>query len=208
MRIVRAGKGKVEKSSLFIRPADLITTVRWLLAVVLAVILAFSPGKLNVCAGMAAIILIFFMDYLDGMLARRFEGHDNCNVEGAFYDIAGDRTVECVLQVPFVYAAVLNPLVLIYYLSKNFMIDHIRYVIALKSRKAPFMQGKTRMFVGLVSSRIMRGLYGFMKVLMFLLLLLAMYNTGFTHLANIIAYITVFISILRTAPVVIEFVRG
>ncbi len=206
--MVRARKGKVEKSSLFVRPADIITTFRWLLAVVLAVILLFSPGKLNICIGAAAVILIFFMDYLDGILARRFEGGSKNNVEGAFYDIAGDRTVECVLQVPFVYAAILNPLVLIYYLSKNFMIDHIRYVSALKSRKAPFMQGKTRMFVGLVSSRIMRGLYGFMKVMMFLLLLIAMYNTSLIHPANMVAYITVFISVLRTAPVVIEFVRG
>ncbi len=192
------------KGKKYFRWADFITTLRIILGIIFVMVLMYFPNKLNIWLSIIIISIIFAMDGLDGIFARHF---DKPSKTGGFYDIVGDRIIEIILQIPFVYLRILNPVVLLYYVVKDFVVDYIRTanLVHTMTTKAPFDQLKRKVSIFLIKSRFMRFSYALAKMLMFIFLIIALYNSSWISFANYFAYFTVFLSLLRSIPVVIEY---
>jgi phosphatidylglycerophosphate synthase len=161
-------------------------------------VVCFDPAGLGYW-GLVLILFIFASDTLDGWFARHFDKPDK---SGAFFDITADRVTEVVLLVPFVFLHLVDPLLLIYYVTKDFLVDHMRMRNYIRTGNTPFEQSHNKFFV-LVKSRSLRAIYGILKLLMFLVLYYRMIAPGkiSVELQNAIVITTVLISLIRTIPV-------
>ncbi len=148
--------------------ANIITLVRIILAVVTLVML-----QLNVYSRVTAvflIILVFYMDALDGYVARKLGVASDF---GALFDITGDRIVEHVYWIFFTAAGLVSIWVPIVFISRSFLVDTVRSVAFSKEGKTPFGEksmARSNFTLFLTSGRFMRGIYGFIKVFAFILL--------------------------------------
>jgi CDP-diacylglycerol--glycerol-3-phosphate 3-phosphatidyltransferase len=185
------------------RYSDLITTARVFLVAIFAFVLCFEPKIFGLWIGLILISIIFFSDFLDGVVARRIDAESKF---GAFYDIVGDRITEIVILVPFIYLRIAHPIVIIYFIVKGFLIDYNRFVKFVESNNVPFKQLKSGISKFLVSHRVMRAAVGSSKlVLSYLYYTIIFYpEDGFKFLASIVAAITIIVSLLRTMPPFIE----
>jgi len=183
------------------RISDIFTTSRIVLAFIFSALLCFYPNLFGVW-GIPLIIIIFATDMFDGWFARKF---DRPAQSGAFYDITADRVTEVILLVPFVFLNIVNPLLLLYYITKDFLVDHQRLLKFIKTGEVPFKQGNGKLF-SLVKSRFLRALYGVLKLLMIILLYIRLINPELIpiDLVNLVVLITVAISIIRTVPAFLE----
>ncbi|KPK81105.1 MAG: hypothetical protein AMS25_07800 [Gemmatimonas sp. SM23_52] len=148
--------------------ANIITLTRIILAVVTLVMLQMS-FYFRVAAVLTT-ILVFYMDSLDGYIARKLGVASDF---GALFDITGDRIVEHVYWIFFAAAGMVTIWVPIVIISRSFLVDTVRSVAFSKEGKTPFgeksmMRSPFTLF--LTSSRFMRGSYGFFKVFTFVLL--------------------------------------
>ncbi len=148
--------------------ANIITLVRIALAV--ATLIMFRMGFYFRIAAILTTILVFYMDALDGYIARKLGVASDF---GALFDITGDRIVEHVYWIFFTALGMVSIWVPIIFVSRSFSVDTVRSVAFSKEGKTPFgeksmMRSPFTLF--LTSSRLMRGIYGFMKVFTFVLL--------------------------------------
>jgi CDP-diacylglycerol--glycerol-3-phosphate 3-phosphatidyltransferase len=147
---------------------NIITLVRIALAIVTLVM--FRLGLYYRIAAVLITILVFYMDALDGYVARKFGVASDF---GALFDITGDRIVEHVYWIFFTAMGMVSIWVPIIFISRSFSVDTIRSVAFSKEGKTPFgeksmMRSDFTLF--LTAGRFMRGLYGVMKVFTFVLL--------------------------------------
>jgi CDP-diacylglycerol--glycerol-3-phosphate 3-phosphatidyltransferase len=147
---------------------NIITLMRIGLAIITLVM--FRMGFYFRIAAVLITIIVFYMDALDGYLARRFGVASDF---GALFDITGDRIVEHVYWIFFTAMGMVSIWVPIIFISRSFSVDTIRSVAFSKEGKTPFgeksmMRSKFTLF--LTAGRFMRGLYGIMKVFTFFLL--------------------------------------
>lgn len=179
--------------------ANLITTTRIVIVAVFALIISANPQIFGFWFGALIIILIFTSDSLDGYIARKF-GFDS--EHGAFYDITGDRITEIVLLLPFLYLQIIDPLLPVYFVAKGFLIDYRRMKGYLQKNTVPFKQVEGRIRKLLVASRQMRAVYGFLKMLLVLLLYLTIFDKSenVQQLVNLTAFVTLLVSLSRTVP--------
>ena len=188
--------------------ANVITLARLpLLIFVLGILLSSSTwhGQL---LGLGLLVLLFLMDWLDGVVARRRRQTTDL---GAVLDIALDRTVENVLWIAFMRLDLVSFWVPVIFLVRSFLVDGIRGV-ALTWGKSGFSMMHTSWGRFLVASRFMRGLYGLAKVATFLCLwlthALALENPH--HLATLkplylsLVWLTVGLCVLRGIPVLLD----
>lgn len=184
-----------------LRISDIFTTSRIVLAFLFSAILCFYPNLFGIW-GLLFITIIFATDMFDGWFARKF---DRPAQSGAFYDITADRVTEVILLVPFIFLNIVNPLLLLYYITKDFLVDHQRLLKFIKTGEVPFKQGNSKLFI-LVKSRFLRALYGVLKLVMILLLYIRLINPVFLsmEIVNFVVIITVAVSIIRTIPAFIE----
>ena len=196
--------------------ANSITLIRIVLSVVVVVMFG-----MNFEWRMAAIVLtiiVFYMDSLDGYITRKLGVASDF---GALFDITGDRIVEHVYWIFFTAVGLVSVWVPIIFIARSFLVDTIRSVAFSKEGKTPFGEKsmmRSSLTRYLTSSRSMRGLYGFIKVFVFMLLggiLILETNhpsivrwippefqqnlTVFTHW---IVWITVAMNLLRGLPVI------
>ncbi len=196
--------------------ANSITLIRIMLSVVVVVMFG-----MNYAWRMAAVVLtliVFYMDSLDGYVARKLGVASDF---GALFDITGDRIVEHVYWIFFTEVGLVSVWVPIIFIARSFLVDTIRNVAFSKEGKTPFGEKsmmRSSLTRYLTSSRSMRGLYGFLKVFVFMLLggiLILETNhpwivrwtspefphnlTVFTHW---IVWITVAMNLLRGLPVI------
>lgn len=147
---------------------NIITLMRIALAIVTLVM--FRMGLYFRGAAVLITILVFYMDALDGYVARKFKVASDF---GALFDITGDRIVEHVYWIFFTALGLVSIWVPIIFISRSFSVDTIRSVAFSKEGKTPFGE-KSMMRSGftlfLTAGRFMRGLYGVMKVFTFVLL--------------------------------------
>lgn len=147
---------------------NIITLTRIGLAIITLVM--FRLGFYFRVAAVVTTVLVFYMDALDGYVARRFGVASDF---GALFDITGDRIVEHVYWIFFTALGMVSIWVPIIFISRSFSVDTIRSVAFSKEGKTPFgkksmMRSKLTLF--LTAGRFMRGLYGVIKVFTFFLL--------------------------------------
>lgn len=144
------------------------------------------------------IVFIFFMDYLDGKIARWLDQESEM---GAVLDIAVDRLVELSL---WFYMTLLGwipiwvPLVI---LTRGLLTDGIRSRYDTK----PFDVTQSRFARVVISSRASRGLYGFLKLFTFFFVSINhIQGLGHAMYADLLVYLTVFYCVLRGLPVFLK----
>jgi CDP-diacylglycerol--glycerol-3-phosphate 3-phosphatidyltransferase len=148
--------------------ANIITLTRVLLAMVTLVM--FQMGFYFRVAALPLMIIVFYMDSLDGYVARKLGIASDF---GALFDITGDRIVEHVYWIFFTAVGLVNFWVPIIFISRSFLVDTVRSMAFSREGKTPFgeksmMRSKFTLF--LTSGRFMRGLYGFMKLFTFIVI--------------------------------------
>lgn len=154
------------------------------------------------------IAIIFFMDTVDGYVARL---RGEVSLLGSALDIATDRTLEIVLWVVFSDLKLIPIIIPIIAIVRGTTVDAIRAVGISKGLPA-FEQVNHSISRFLVSSRIMRTVYGVTKGLAFILLTLdlSLKSSGSTavtaagDLATIISWLAITITVARGVPVLAE----
>jgi CDP-diacylglycerol--glycerol-3-phosphate 3-phosphatidyltransferase len=148
--------------------ANIITLTRIGLAIVTLVM--FKMGFYFRIAAVLTTILVFYMDALDGYIARKVGVASDF---GALFDITGDRIVEHVYWIFFTALGMVSIWVPIIFISRSFSVDTVRSVAFSKEGRTPFGEKsmmRSRFTLFLTAGRFMRGLYGVIKVLTFVLL--------------------------------------
>ncbi|MFC1556616.1 CDP-alcohol phosphatidyltransferase family protein [candidate division KSB1 bacterium] len=148
--------------------ANVITLTRIILAIITLVM--FTMGFFWRVSAVIITMLVFYMDALDGIVARKLGIASDF---GALFDITGDRIVEHVYWIFFTAAGMVSMWVPIIFISRSFLVDTVRSVAFSKEGKTPFgeksmMRSNFTLF--LTSGRFMRGTYGFLKLFTFFLL--------------------------------------
>jgi len=186
--------------------ANFITTFRLILFFI-GVSFLYMNNKILHLLVAPIILIVVLLDAVDGIVARKLKSETQF---GAFYDIAADRIVELTVYVVFAqlgYISVLIPLIV---MVRGILTGMMRSVGALK-KKAPFKLKYTKIGNFLVSSRFMRGGYGGLKVVTFVMLAYLFYLTNhanpanwFVILVDILVYLSALVCVLRGLPVIIE----
>ena len=147
--------------------ANLITLARLPLLLILVALL-FVPSQAVRLIGLMLLIVLFFLDWFDGYVARL--RHEVTEL-GAVLDIALDRSVENILWISFMYLGLVPLWVPMVFLIRSFVVDGIRGV-ALSQGQSGFGMMHSPLGRFLVASRFMRALYGLAKGVIFGLLYL------------------------------------
>jgi len=195
--------------------ANIITLTRVILAI--ATLAMYQMGFYMRAAALVLMIIVFYMDSLDGYVARKLGIASDF---GALFDITGDRIVEHVYWIYFTALGMVSFWVPIIFISRSFLVDAVRSLAFSREGKTPFgeksmMRSSFTLF--LTSGRFMRSLYGFMKLFTFVLLgfmliievdpgLIGKYLTpgflsNFKIFTTICIWITTALCIIRGIPV-------
>lgn len=182
------------------RLSDLITNSRIIGVGIFAIVVSYYPNFFGLVPGILIILLLILTDSLDGIVARKFDEESEF---GSFYDIVGDRIAEIVFLLPYLKLDIISTVFPMYFIIKGFLVDYQRMYRYVRLGKVPFKQVKSKLSKFLVSSRIMRSSYGFLKTLMIVLFYVNIFKTGelFSKSATIVAIVTIVVSLFRTIPV-------
>ena len=188
--------------------ANAITLYRLFLTFIVIIVFGRHPYVDIAC--IATIGIIFFLDAVDGFVARR---RDQTTTFGAVFDIAADRVIENVFWIYFAAKGLIHVWMPIAVVTRGFLTDGVRS-IALTDGKTPFEMMSIPWTRALTSSRISRFLSGISKALAFLFLatvpVLESYypNTSifetFELVSLITAAIAVAICLIRGFPVLVD----
>lgn len=148
--------------------ANVITLGRILLT--FFVIVLFQWGFYFRVSAIVLTIIVIYLDSLDGIIARKL---GLASEFGALFDITGDRIVEHIYLIFFASMGIVSFWVPIIFVCRSFLVDTLRSVAFAKEGKTPFgeksmMRSSLTLF--LTASRFSRAVYGFGKVLIFVLL--------------------------------------
>ena len=145
--------------------ANLVTLSRLPLLFLIILLIYSSSPYLRVLV-LPLLGLLFLMDWMDGVIARRRE---EVSELGSILDVAIVRVVESLLWVVFAHKGLVPVWAPLLVITRGFIVDTIRgYVLSRGETPFEMMRSKVGRF--LVSSRFMRGFYGLSKVVVFLLL--------------------------------------
>ena len=187
--------------------ANAITLSRFpLLFVYIGLLYTRNPTVIFWCAPF--VVFITLMDMFDGIIARRF---GEVSLLGSTLDIAVDRAFEIILWVVYANLNLVPVIIPIIVITRGTLTDAIR-AVGMSKGKAAFDQVKHPASRFLVSSRIMRNLYGVIKGTAFAvvtitwgLICLEHPWAGWVHtISLIISWFTIMVTILRGLPVIIE----
>lgn len=193
--------------------ANLVTLFRFALLFGL-VVMAYQSNPYLQLANMPLLVVVLVLDAVDGYMARK---RNESSLFGAIFDIIVDRVVENVLWIVLADLRLVPVWVAIVFITRSLVVDSIRSHGASQG-KSPFGMAISRWAKFLVAGRFMRGLYGALKAVVFgwvFLLqpwpkLLSAFWSNWQWLFNIITgglvYITVTVCILRSIPVIAEFI--
>jgi len=189
--------------------ANIVSIVRVFVAFA-AIWLLYYHSTLAYLWALALTIIAFWMDGIDGYLARKW---GNSNPLGAVMDILCDRIVEASYWIAFAvlgWLPIIFPLICV---ARAFTTDGIRSV-ALSQGMTAFGESSmqsTSWGKFICSSRTMRGSYAVAKAGAFFLLILA-YTPYFTaqtaavinNVAVVLAWVAIVFCVVRAIPVVAE----
>ncbi len=195
--------------------ANIITIGRIFL--VFFVVVMFQLGFWWALAAVALTIIVFYLDSLDGYVARKLGVASDF---GALFDIVGDRIVEHIYLIFYTAMGAISYWVPMIFITRSFLVDNLRSVAFSREGKTPFgektmMKSKLTRF--LTASRFCRGAYGALKLLSFILLgLILAFEKGFGQgynwfpyswfttgkvITQVIVWITVLFNLARGIPV-------
>lgn len=203
----RADFQKAWQKALQINLANIITTLRFPLLILVVVLLYQERSTVRLTAASLVVVLIL-MDTLDGLVARR--RHEE-TLLGSALDIATDRAVEIVLWVVYAHLGLIAIAIPLVVIIRGTLTDSVRSVAAQHGMSA---HGMMRSSVGawLVASPPMRTSYGITKFVAFVALTLALafpegsapWSDAVYQLGVIAAWLATAICILRGLPVLWE----
>ncbi len=171
--------------------ANAITLYR--LFMTLIVIIIFGQHLYINIACVVTIVLIYILDAVDGIVARR---QDKATTFGAVFDIAADRVIENVFWIYFAANSSIHVWMPIAVVTRGFLTDGVRG-LALTDGKTPFEMMAIPWTRALTSSRISRFFSGFSKALAFTCL------SAIPVVEEIFSHNDTVISAFKTASVVI-----
>lgn len=188
--------------------ANAITVYRLILTFIVLAI--FGTNTYISIACIVTILIIFIMDSVDGIVARK---KNQTSTFGAVFDIVADRIVENVFWIYFAHIELVPIWMPIVVVTRGLLTDGVRS-IALTEGKAPFEMMTIPWARALTSSRISRSIYGVAKLVAFLLLptVYVLQDTYPNHpitdysssVSLILAYIAVVMCLIRGIPVLID----
>ena len=189
--------------------ANAVTLFRLLITFV--VIAVFNQHPYIDIACIVTIIIIFYLDSVDGIVARK---RNETSAFGAVFDIAADRIVEIVFWIYFSVVSGIIPFWMpIIVITRGLLTDSVRSM-AMQDDKTPFEMMTIPWTRALTSSRFSRGFYGGIKLLTFVLLptlsFLTQYYPSisiiptFSLVTIIFAYATVIVCLIRGFPVFVD----
>lgn len=205
--------------------ANFLTVFRIILAFFTLWLLFLGKADFYLSAFFLTIIVIA-LDGLDGYVARK---RNECSKLGSVIDILGDRIVENAYWIVFAVLSWVPAWIPILVVSRGLTTDTIRGMALAEGFTAfgdsTMMQNKIGAF--LTSSRFSRALYGAAKAFAFFIMIIAHIPAieeykpmtveqyvSFVHfqptlvlIANILAYITVVMCVIRGIPVLLESKR-
>jgi CDP-diacylglycerol--glycerol-3-phosphate 3-phosphatidyltransferase len=192
--------------------ANTITLARIPLLIVVVVLLYLGSPAVQVATAGLVVVLIF-MDTLDGLVARR---RQEVGMLGSKLDIAVDRIVEQVMWVVYAHLNLISVAIPIIFLIRGGLVDTVRS-FSLIWGETSFGMMQTKWGRRLVASGFMRSTYGISKALAFCLLALVLGLRGLWAgtakatwaeaiwiVAVILSWIATAICIIRGAPVLFE----
>jgi len=185
----------------FFNFANVISIIRVLLLPVYMLILLYGNTFLKNSAILLCLI-IFFMDYLDGWVAVKFNLKTKI---GSYIDVIADRITELSFWLLFLSLSLVPlwaPLIVI---SRGMITDLIR-TQALMKQKGTYDMIKTKTGKLIVNSRVMRGFYGISKMVLFMFLTasLTINSQLIQYIISSLVVVVVITCILRGIPVVYE----
>jgi CDP-diacylglycerol--glycerol-3-phosphate 3-phosphatidyltransferase len=145
-------------------PANLVTFFRIGLLLLIFFLIQADHKTLQLCC-LAVVPVLFWLDSLDGYLARRY--HCATKLGGAL-DVAGDRIVENVLWIMLAYFHMIPLWIPILVLIRGFITDSFRS-LALTKGHSTFSMMKSRVGWWLVASPASRTSYAVLKAFFFTL---------------------------------------
>jgi CDP-diacylglycerol---glycerol-3-phosphate 3-phosphatidyltransferase len=152
---------KTENAKLF-NPANVVTLTRIGLLVVLALLLQIDSQWVKITA-LLLIPIIFYMDSLDGYLAR----HLDCATQlGSVLDVVGDRIVEMVLWMFLGFIGLVPLWIPVLVIVRGFITDGFRN-IAIAKGHTTFSMMKTKIGWWCVASPLSRTSYAVAKAVVF-----------------------------------------
>lgn len=187
--------------------ANIITFSRLLFLLFFIYSTQFLTQK-NIVVFLLVLGLIFVMDCLDGFIARK----NNIVTDfGAFFDIYADRAIETLLWFLFYFKGLIGLDVITVVVIRILTVDLIRIKLFFINGDVPFKQLKNKLSEFIVSNKIMKSIYGTLKLWVFSLLLYVMSLGVFpiSEVLNILVvasvYLTLFFMVLRGLPVIVEY---
>ncbi len=192
--------------------ANAITLSRLPLLVGIVVLLYLGGPWVHVATA-GLVVLLIFMDSLDGLVARR---RHEVGMLGSKLDIAVDRVVELVLWVVYAHLDLISVAIPLIVIIRGTMVDAVRS-FSVVFGETSFGMMKTRWGRWLVGGKFVRTFYGFAKGLAFCTLALALGLRGLWEgtpregtadfvwiLAVVLSWIAAALCIVRGAPVLVE----
>ncbi len=192
--------------------ANAITLARIPLLVIVVLLLYLGSPGLQV-ATVPVVLILILMDTLDGIVARR---RHEVGMLGSKLDIAVDRIVELVLWVVYAHLNLISVAIPIIVIIRGELVDTVRS-FSLVWGKTSFGMMQTKWGRRLVSSGVMRTVYGVAKGTAFCILTLTL---GLRRLwagtprageaetiwtvAIVLSWVATAICIVRGAPVLLE----
>ena len=162
----------------------------------------------NVLLYLVSLFVIFFMDCVDGFIARRYSMESSF---GAFFDIYSDRIIESLLWFLFYFKSLVGVDIIFLILIRIATVDLIRLLLFKSNGDVPFKQLNTKLSEFLISNKVIKFTYGSLKLWTFSVLLFfsSVNNDELTTneklLVNVSVYITVVFMIVRGLPVILEY---
>ena len=187
--------------------ANWITLARLPLLIGVVLLLYVDVPQVHIATAPLVLILIF-MDTLDGVVARR---RHEVGMLGSKLDIGVDRIVELVLWIVYAHLDLIPVAIPVIFVIRGGLVDTVRS-FSLVWGETSFGMMRTKWGRRLVASGPMRSLYGVSKAVAFCLLALALGLRGLQAggaeavwvVAVVASWIATAICILRGAPVLLE----
>lgn len=192
--------------------ANTITLARIPLLILIVFLLYLGSPRVQVATAFLVLLLIF-MDTLDGVVARR---RQETGMLGSKLDIAVDRIVELVLWVAYANLHLISVAIPIIVIIRGGLVDMVRS-FSLMWGQTSFGMMQTKWGRRLVASGFMRSFYGLSKAAAFFMLALALGlrelwagtpREGLAEtiwiIAIVLSWIAAAICIIRGVPVLVE----
>ncbi len=187
--------------------ANLVTLSRFPL-MLLYVVMLYSQKPIVLYWSVPFVIVIFLLDGLDGKIAR---ARQETSLLGSTLDIATDRAFELVLWTVFAHIGLIPVALPIIAIIRGTTVDAVR-AVGMSDGKAAFDQVRHPVSRFIVASRFMRDAYGLVKGASFafftftqgLLVAASPHAEMAVFISQVLAWITIGITVIRGLPVLIE----